>query len=227
MADYRDFKNGIDTKESLGSSGMLVNSLVDPERVFGIGIISFFIASLVGLCAAFLRPLLFPFGLIAASLCFFYSEGPIAYKYRRFGELAVFLVWGPILFSVCSISLVEFVDFGALRLSVISGVLTTMVLLSNNLRDYEYDRVHNKTLVTAIGLKYGYFLLYSLIGVVLILPFIYSSYGLLPNNYWFEFVAFIFVALAMKNKNKRIFAEYFVWLDLAYCGIYGIQLLFW
>jgi 1,4-dihydroxy-2-naphthoate octaprenyltransferase len=233
ISDYRDFKKGIDTEDSLGSSGMLVKRLVDPKKVYYIGLTSLGIGSIIGIVAAFLITLKLLFaGIIAVMACYFYSEPPLGYKYKAFGELAVFIIFGPLLFIVCGIALLDntSIDFlvNFLLLSVASGILTVLVLLSNNLRDYEYDKAKsNTTLVSIIGLKYGYGLFFSLIHLVFLLSIFFSCWlRIFPITGLLVFSAYPLVFLAVKRVNQKVFVEYFVWLDLSYSLIAGSSMLY-
>lgn len=226
LADVRDFKKGIDTIESMGSSGMIVKGLVKTKVVRKIGIFSFILGSILGLIAVILANIKLLFiGIPAALICFSYSEGPLSLKYRALGEICVFLIWGPMLSMVCSLSLTYKILPEILMLSIIPGILTAMILLSNNIRDFKYDQSSgNNTLVTIIGIKYGFALLFFLIGIAFFLPIIFISCGMLPTHILTVFASYIFVFKAMKHLNEQIFTEFFVWLDLSYCSLISIQL---
>ena len=59
----------------------------------------FVAAAAVGVAAAFLRsPHVVWIAVVGLLLTVFYSGGPVTLKYRAFGEAAVFLVWGPLMF---------------------------------------------------------------------------------------------------------------------------------
>jgi 1,4-dihydroxy-2-naphthoate octaprenyltransferase len=56
------------------------------------------------------------------------------------GELAVFMVWGPLMVGGSYYVLTGSVDFAPMLVSAPIGLLVALVLLANNLRDVEYDR---------------------------------------------------------------------------------------
>ena len=227
LADVQDFKKGIDNKNSMGSSGMLVLDLVDPVVVRRIGLCSFGIASLIGVFAALLfEPRLFMIGIPAAFICYSYSEQPFALKYRALGELCVFLIWGPMLALACSFSLIHKVSVPILWLSIMNGILTAIILLSNNLRDFENDKKFGyRTLVVRIGLKYGFALLFILIWGVFILLIANVAFGMLPKISLLALLSYLLVFVAMRHFNQQIFTEFFVWLDLLFSLLIGLGLL--
>lgn len=86
----------------------------------------------------------------------FYTSDPIVFKHRSFGEIAVFLVWGPLMVGGA-----YYVISGNLSLipsiaSIPIGMLVALVLLANNIRDIEYDRdVGVITIATRLGREGG------------------------------------------------------------------------
>jgi 1,4-dihydroxy-2-naphthoate octaprenyltransferase len=70
----------------------------------------------------------------------FYTADPVVYKKRSLGELAVFLVWGPLMVGGTHFVLTGSVDYAPMLVSTPIGLLVALVLLANNLRDVEYDR---------------------------------------------------------------------------------------
>jgi 1,4-dihydroxy-2-naphthoate octaprenyltransferase len=70
----------------------------------------------------------------------FYTADPLIYKKRSLGELAVFIVWGPLMVGGSYYVLTGSVDYVPMLISTPIGLLVALVLLANNLRDIEYDR---------------------------------------------------------------------------------------
>jgi 1,4-dihydroxy-2-naphthoate octaprenyltransferase len=130
----------------------LVTGIVDSRHVLNIGIVSFVVGAIFGSIAVLLSNtmLLIP-GFIGAGLALFYSEWPIGYKYKALGELGVFLAYGPLLVISCIYSLTNTISIPDILISVPMGLIIMSVVLANNIRDYEFDRVKTKTLPVIIG----------------------------------------------------------------------------
>ncbi len=189
--DYFDYRSGVDrpgAPTTLYRPHPLVQGLISPRAVLGVSLGLYGCAALIGLYLIIWLTglgLLF-FILIGAAASFFYTAGPIKYKYVALGELSVFLMWGPVI-----VGGTYFVQRGSLSpeavlISLPFGLLVALVLLANNLRDIEYDGgVGIKTLGTLLGqrktlhLYQGLIVLAYLAVLVLIALKIVSPWGLL------------------------------------------------
>jgi 1,4-dihydroxy-2-naphthoate octaprenyltransferase len=188
--DYFDYKSGVDrpgAPTTLYRPHPLVEELIFPQTVLTISLILYAIAAMIGLELIRLKGAgLLWFILLGAIASFFYTAGPIKYKYLALGELAVFLMWGPVI-----VGGTYFVQRGSLSpdavlISVPFGLLVALVLLANNLRDIDYDRsARIATLGTLLGqqktrvLYQGLILLAYLAIALLIALKILSPWGLL------------------------------------------------
>jgi len=110
---------------------------------------------LIGLILALGRTMLvFWIGLAGFLACLFYTAAPIKFKYRAWGELAVFLMWGPLMFEGAYAVQRQALSLKVFFLSIPFGVLVGMVLLANNIRDIAYDaRQGIKTIGILLGDK--------------------------------------------------------------------------
>jgi len=98
-------------------------------------------------------------GLAGAAACVFYTAGPINYKYRALGEVAVFLVWGPLMVTGAYVVQSKALSLEALYVSIPLGIWVALVLLANNMRDIAYDSRRNiKTVSILLGPKRSYLL---------------------------------------------------------------------
>lgn len=188
--DYFDYKSGVDrpgAPTTLYRPHPLVQGLISPRAVLGVSLGLYGIAALIGLYLVWLTGLgLLWFVLIGAIASFFYTAGPIRYKYMALGELSVFLMWGPIIVGGA-----YFVQKGSLSphavlISLPFGLLVALVLLANNLRDSEYDgSVGIHTIATLLGqrrtlLLYQGLILLAYLAVIVLIAFkILSPWGLL------------------------------------------------
>ena len=155
--DYFDYRNNVDTSEVPGSYGnekrVLIQKLLLPSQTLWIGLILFALSLVIGIYLTFTKGItVFVIGLLGFLVGFFYTANPISFKYIALGEPAVFLMWGPLMFSGAFYVQTGVVSPEALLLSIPFGILVALVLLANNIRDIQYDsRVGIRTLATYLG----------------------------------------------------------------------------
>ena len=107
-------------------------------------------------------------GAVCIAAAWFYTGGRRPYGYAALGELAVFVFFGPV-----AVAGTTFVQAGRVQLEswlagVCAGLIAMAVLVANNLRDLERDRVAGKrTLSVLIGATAGR----VLFAVLLLAPF--------------------------------------------------------
>jgi 1,4-dihydroxy-2-naphthoate octaprenyltransferase len=155
LSDYYDYKARVDREGTFGSSGLLVAKAMKPSQVLGAGCIAMIIAGLIGAYLVYVTPggsFLIWLILIGGIFGVFYTAGPIEFKYRAFGDIAVFVSFGPAM--VLGAYYVQAHRFSWLPVlySIPIGLLTDAILHSNNLRDIANDKVVNiKTVPILIG----------------------------------------------------------------------------
>jgi 1,4-dihydroxy-2-naphthoate octaprenyltransferase len=188
--DYFDYKSGVDrpgAPTTLYRPHPLVQGLISPQAVLWVSVGLYAIAAIIGLALIALKGAgLLWFILVGAIASFFYTAGPIKYKYLALGELAVFLMWGPVIVGGTYFVQRGSLSLDAVLISVPFGLLVALVLLANNLRDIDYDRSAGiATLGTLLGqqktrvLYQGLILLAYLAIALLIALKILSPWGLL------------------------------------------------
>jgi 1,4-dihydroxy-2-naphthoate octaprenyltransferase len=188
--DYFDYKSGVDrpgAPTTLYRPHPLVQGLISPQAVLWVSAGLYAIAAIIGLALIVLKGAgLLWFILLGAIASFFYTAGPIKYKYLALGELSVFLMWGPVIVGGTYFVQRGSLSLDAVLISVPFGLLVALVLLANNLRDIDYDRSAGiATLGTLLGqqktrvLYQGLILLAYLATALLIALKILSPWGLL------------------------------------------------
>jgi 1,4-dihydroxy-2-naphthoate octaprenyltransferase len=188
--DYFDYKSGVDrpgAPTTLYRPHPLVQGLISPHAVLGVSLGLYGIAALIGLYLVWLKGVaLLWFVLLGAIASFFYTAGPIKYKYIALGELAVFLMWGPVIVGGTYFVQKSSLSPAALVISLPFGLLVALVLLANNLRDIEYDgSVGIHTIGTLLGQRKTLLLYQGLIAlaylavILLIALKVLSPWGLL------------------------------------------------
>jgi 1,4-dihydroxy-2-naphthoate polyprenyltransferase len=151
--DAIDFKRGTDTEARVGPTRITAAGYVTYDQVMRATFLTLGLALLSGLYLVYRGG--WPFLLLgaAALVCAFaYTGGPFPISYLGLGEVFVFLFFG--LIAVTGTAYLQTGEFTALALaaSIPSGAMNTGILIVNNYRDLEGDRVANKrTVAVRIG----------------------------------------------------------------------------
>jgi 1,4-dihydroxy-2-naphthoate octaprenyltransferase len=151
--DYSDGLRGADTPARLGPTRLTAAGLAAPAAVRRAAALAFAVAAVAGLALAVavdLRLLLVGVAAIAAAVL--YTGGPRPYGYAGFGELAVLAFFGVV--ATCGSTYVQLgrVPAVAAAASLPVGLGAVAILLANNVRDVEGDRLAGKrTLAVRLG----------------------------------------------------------------------------
>lgn len=186
--DVFDYEKGADTSERLGPVRATQAGLLTPRQVKGGMAFSFVLAFLAGiyLTAVAGWPIVV-IGLCSITAAVAYTGGPYPLGYNGLGEVFVFLFFG-----LVAVPGTVFVQAGqvlpaAWLAAVPVGSLAAAVLVVNNVRDHETDRVAGKrTLVVRFGRPFGvamylaFVLLSCAAPVVLVALKLATPWALLP-----------------------------------------------
>jgi 1,4-dihydroxy-2-naphthoate polyprenyltransferase len=151
--DVFDFHRGADTSDRQGPLRVTQAGLLPPGQVLlGMWLV-FGLAGLLGLYLVVVAgwPILLV-GLASIAAAILYTGGPLPFGYHGLGDLFVFIFFG--LVAVCG---TYYVQAGQLTQTVVwasipIGLLTTAILVVNNLRDIETDSKAGKmTLAVRLG----------------------------------------------------------------------------
>jgi 1,4-dihydroxy-2-naphthoate polyprenyltransferase len=156
LNDYFDTRYHVDQEDSptaLYRPHPILCGMFTPKQILFEGTLLCAITVAVGLVLALKRSeYVLWIGLAGLLANVFYTAGPIRYKYRGWGEVFVFLMWGPLMFEGAYAVQRQALSPKALAVSVPFGVLVALVVLANNIRDTEYDsRQHIKTVGILLG----------------------------------------------------------------------------
>ena len=151
--DYSDARRGADQADRLGPVRVTSAGLITPKRVLVATWVAFGRAGLLGLYLAWLAGwIILLVGAVSIAAGFLYTGGPKPYGYAGLGEVFVFVFFG--LVSVNGSYYVQLEELAWLPfgLSVAIGLLSTAILVVNNVRDIDSDRRAKKnTLAVRIG----------------------------------------------------------------------------
>jgi 1,4-dihydroxy-2-naphthoate polyprenyltransferase len=141
--DYFDTRYQVDQPDSPTARYRpqpILTGLFTPAQLLGEGIALNIVTVIIGCILAFERSMIvFWIGFIGFLASFFYTAGPVKYKYRALGEFSVFLMWGPLMFEGAYAVQRQALGLKALYLSIPFGILVALVILANNIRDIGYD----------------------------------------------------------------------------------------
>jgi 1,4-dihydroxy-2-naphthoate octaprenyltransferase len=156
--DYCDYTRGVDQdRPSGGGSGVLTANLMGPGRAFVEGRALFGAGVLLGVVLIYVRGVpMAVLGLVGLLGGYFYSGGPRGYKYLALGDIAVFLLMGPLMVIGTYFVLTgSYTDPVVLYVSLPVGFLVAAILAVNNHRDIASDAEspNTKTLAMVIGFK--------------------------------------------------------------------------
>lgn len=169
---YYDFQLGLDKKES-ADDRTLVDGLLTQEDVYNFSVGCYVAGMLCGVglmfCQGFSALFLFLFGM---GLAFGYSYTPVSFKNRGFGDVVIFLCFGPLLVSVASLSMVGYVPISVILFSLPPALITNGILHANNARDMESDKAAGATtLAVKIGLDDSFKVHIALLGIPYVICF--------------------------------------------------------
>ncbi len=155
VSDAGDYVRGIDREGKLGGSGVLVAGLLTTRQVFFAGVGAFAAGSVLGMILAWVcGPVVLALGLIGLIGGALYGGERFGYKYLGLGDLAVFVLMGP-LTAVGSYYVLTGTFAGEVVLASIPvACLVAAILSGNNYRDAESDAAANsRTMATLLGVK--------------------------------------------------------------------------
>jgi 1,4-dihydroxy-2-naphthoate octaprenyltransferase len=151
--DYSDGIRGTDD-DRLGPLRLVGQGIAAPRAVRNAAFASFLIAALAGLLLVALSGFWWLLIVGAASIgaAWFYTGGSRPYGYAGWGEVFVFVFFGPVPVLGTLYVQTGTVTAAAIAASVGIGALTSAILVTNNLRDIPTDRSSGKlTLAVRLG----------------------------------------------------------------------------
>src|ERR671923_2201960 len=151
--DYSDAKRGADTVDRLGPVRVTAAGLVAPRSVLIATWLAFGVAVAAGIYLATVAGwIIIVVGVASIAAGVLYTGGPRPYGYAGLGEVFVFLFFGLVAVNGSYYVQLEELDFLPIGLSVAVGLLSTAILVVNNVRDIETDRRAGKrTLAVRLG----------------------------------------------------------------------------
>jgi 1,4-dihydroxy-2-naphthoate octaprenyltransferase len=155
--DWADFAKGADTDERLGPPRAVQRGWLTPRQVLSGAVVSFALAIAVGGYLVWHAgwPLVV-IGLLSVICGVLYTGGPAPLAYTGLGDPFVMAFFGVV--AVCGTYFVQAMSLtpAVVVASLAVGALATAILVVNNLRDRDTDRLASKrTLVVRFGERFG------------------------------------------------------------------------
>ena len=213
--DYSDGIRGTD-KHRVGPSRLTGSGAAKPRTVLTVALVFFGLAAVAGILLTIATGYywLLAIGAVCIAAGWFYTGGKRPYGYNALGELFVFVFFG-----LVATAGTTFVQAGAVNAetwiaAVSIGLIACAVLLVNNLRDLDQDKVAGKrTLSVLIGRTASK----VLFGLFLLVPFVLAAFFVLAYlNAGFVYLALMLaipaVIITATAKTPR---EYVLALQLA------------
>lgn len=151
--DVADYVRFIDLPDTLGGGGMIQQGWLTAQQVWLGAWGSLVLAAVLAIPAMMKAP---EYVLVCAVLSGLgvigYSGKPFQFKYRGLGDVAVFLLCGPVLTFGVAVVAFEVITWQVWALGVFFGLLSCTILNGNNINDIKVDRARDaKTLAGVLG----------------------------------------------------------------------------
>lgn len=183
LNDHDDFVNKVDTKESHGSSGVVVEGLLTLKEVYISGIALLILGCLIGLFLAYkVGIMIFILGIVGALFGYLYTGKPLMLKYRGLGAFMVFVIFGPLMTLGGYYLQMQKFTIQSFIISIPTALLTTAILHANDIRDMKHDeRAGIKTLSIYIGgknaqLVYSSLIMFAYVSLIIMIIYKYVPY---------------------------------------------------
>lgn len=190
--DYFDFLKGADTAERQGPKRATQEGWISPRLMWHATCLVFSLALL------FATPLMYLAGLWSvalAALCvafgFLYTGGPKPLGYLGWGEVLVFLFFGPVAAAGTYYLQTQQLTNTIFLASLAPGFLSCSILIANNLRDEQTDRQAEKnTLIVRFGRRFGSWEYACTILAAALVPVVLVLWGRAPVSVLFASLIF-------------------------------------
>lgn len=153
--DYSDGVRGTD-KNRVGPSRLTGSGAAKPRTVLTVALAFFGIGALAGLGLVILTGYywLLAVGAVCIVAAYFYTGGKRPYGYYGLGEVFVFVFFGLVATVGTTFTQVGTVPIESWVSAVAAGLLACAVLMVNNIRDIQQDKLSGKrTLAVLVGMR--------------------------------------------------------------------------
>lgn len=174
--DYFDYIKGADNENRLGPTRATQAGLVSPSEMRFAFILTFSLAAIVGVYLTWKGGwILLLIGIVSIGAGISYTGG-WAFGYKGLGDIFVLVFFGPIAVMGTYYLQTQTSSLAVFIASLAPGLIATAILVVNNLRDIETDKVAGKrTLVVKFGRSFARYEYLSCIMIACLIPWILYS----------------------------------------------------
>lgn len=212
--DAVDGMKGSDTKERLGPVRITASGMMDAKKVLAVAVLVLAVAVALSVPLVMYRgwPII-AIGIPSLWFCYGYTGGPWPLAYRGMGELFVVIFFGLIAVSGSAYVQSGAWHFDAVILGLQIGMLSTVLIAVNNLRDVDEDtKTGKKTLAVRFGKSFARWEIWFLHAGVMLL----GAYWWWDSRRWVMLIpAFVVVLIGGKvcrgvadNEPSPIYNKY-------------------
>lgn len=180
--EYYDYVRGLDNENSVGIGGTIVRDGISAKTVLTLACSFFLIAMLLGVyiclesnwwvCAV---------GLFCMLIGYLYTGGPYPIASTPFGEIVSGFFMGTMLIGFSYFVQTMEISGDMLLISIPLAIFIGLIMLSNNIRDLDGDKVNGrKTVAILLGHEKAVKLLVTLFSISYLLTVLFIGIGLLP-----------------------------------------------
>ena len=186
--DVYDFINGADNDERVGPTRAVQANLISVNVMKYLTIIAFSLSIICGLPLVIKGgyPILL-IGILSIISGYAYTGGPYPLGYNGWGDIFVFIFFGPI--AVCGTFFLQlgYVSIESIVSGIIMGCLSVTLLCINNIRDVDTDsNVGKRTIAVRFGVMFVKYLFISLFLICyLLLGYLSFNLNYINKNVYF------------------------------------------
>ena len=208
--DLFDFKKGADTEKRMGPVRVTQAGLLTPRQVERGMWLTFALAVVAGLYLIYVGgwPVL-AIGLASIAAGILYTGGPWPLAYHGLGDVFTFIFFGVV--AVCGTYYVHTGSINAFAIvtSLPVGLIVTAILVANNLRDIETDRIAGKrTLAVRLGERNTQLQYVLLVTLAYLIPVAMGIGGWLSSFFWLPWLslplAFRLIRIVITQKGRDL-----------------------
>jgi 1,4-dihydroxy-2-naphthoate octaprenyltransferase len=178
LDDWHDYMSGTDTTKTIeknpytGGSGVLVDGAITPIEMISVVALFYIIALAIGFSLTYLRGAMVLYIMLTGFfISIFYSLKPFQFAYRGLGEFMMLLGYGPTITLGAYFVQTQSLTFQAFYTGLVPGMLMWIMIIVNEIPDYEEDRINEKkNLVVRFGREKG--VLLYIVGLIFFYSFI-------------------------------------------------------
>lgn len=208
--DYFDYRKGSDREDRLGPERACAQGWITLKAMkLGIAITTL-LSCIWGLLILYYSGLeMIPVGLLCILFAFLYTAGPYPLAYHGWGDVLVIIFFGFVPVGCTYYTLCHDWTWSVTIACTACGLVTDLLLMLNNYRDIEQDRISGKkTLVVRFGAQAGR-TMYLLLGIIASLL---CTLFLLTGHVWATILPLLFLFPHLKtwqhmvkiNKGKEL-----------------------